>query len=60
MIGPTSGDARVRRVIFAEHPDLIINCAVLGVDACELEEIGLAPLRDWRVALAEYIRDDGT
>lgn len=23
------------------------------------EEIGLAPLRDWRVALAEYINDDG-
>jgi dTDP-4-dehydrorhamnose reductase len=27
----------VSRVIFAERPDLIVNCAVLGVDACELE-----------------------
>jgi dTDP-4-dehydrorhamnose reductase len=27
----------VRRVIFAEHPALILNCAVLGVDACELK-----------------------
>jgi dTDP-4-dehydrorhamnose reductase len=27
----------VRRVIIAEQPALIINCAVLGVDACELE-----------------------
>jgi dTDP-4-dehydrorhamnose reductase len=26
----------VRRVIFAELPELVINCAVLGVDACEL------------------------
>ncbi len=27
----------VRRIIFAERPALIINCAVLGVDACEIE-----------------------
>lgn len=27
----------VRRVIFDERPALIINCAVLGVDVCELE-----------------------
>lgn len=27
----------VRRLIFNERPALIINCAVLGVDACELE-----------------------
>ena len=27
----------VRRVIFDERPALVINCAVLGVDACELE-----------------------
>jgi len=31
-------DARaVRRLILDERPALIINCAVLGVDACELE-----------------------
>ena len=42
----------VRRVIFAEHPDLIINCAVLGVDACELE-----PSLAWSVNVsgAEYL-----
>jgi dTDP-4-dehydrorhamnose reductase len=34
----------VRRVIFDERPALIINCAVLGVDACELE-----PLSAWAV-----------
>jgi dTDP-4-dehydrorhamnose reductase len=27
----------VRRIIFDERPALIINCAVLGVDACELD-----------------------
>ena len=27
----------VRRVIFGERPALVINCAVLGVDACELD-----------------------
>lgn len=27
----------VRRLIFAERPALIVNCAVFGVDACELE-----------------------
>lgn len=26
----------VRRIIFEERPALVINCAVLGVDACEL------------------------
>ena len=44
----------VRRVIFAEHPDLIINCAVLGVDACELE-----PSLAWSVNVsgAEYLAE---
>ena len=27
----------VRRIILDERPALIINCAVLGVDACELD-----------------------
>ena len=27
----------VKRVLFSESPELIINCAVLGVSACEIE-----------------------
>lgn len=27
----------VRSLILAEHPDLVINCAVLGVDVCETD-----------------------
>ena len=34
----------IRRVVFDERPELIINCAVLGVDACELD-----PLLAWSV-----------
>jgi dTDP-4-dehydrorhamnose reductase len=34
----------VRNVMLAEAPDLVINCAVLGVDACEL-----APSSAWDV-----------
>lgn len=37
----------VRRVFFAERPSLIINCAVLNVDACELE-----PTLAWSVNVA--------
>jgi dTDP-4-dehydrorhamnose reductase len=34
----------VRRVFFAELPELVINCAVVGVDACELD-----PAAAWSV-----------
>ena len=34
----------VRRIIFDERPALIVNCAVLGVDACELD-----PQSGWAV-----------
>src|SRR5690348_3684966 len=34
----------IRRIVFNERPELIINCAVLGVDACELD-----PLLAWSV-----------
>ncbi|MGI9165926.1 MAG: dTDP-4-dehydrorhamnose reductase [Pyrinomonadaceae bacterium] len=37
----------VKRVLFAERPTLIINCAVLGVDACEIE-----PALAWSVNVA--------
>ncbi len=37
----------VRRLIRAERPALIINCAVIGVDACELE-----PTLAWSVNVA--------
>jgi dTDP-4-dehydrorhamnose reductase len=44
----------VRRVIFAAQPALIINCAVLGVDACELE-----PSAAWAVNVsgAEHLAE---
>lgn len=34
----------VRRLIFAERPALIINCAVLGVDACQMN-----PPKAWAI-----------
>lgn len=37
----------VKRVLFAERPTLIINCVVLGVDACEIE-----PALAWSVNVA--------
>ena len=38
--------------LLAERPrDTPMRCRVL-------DEIGLTPLRDWRVALAEFIRED--
>ena len=42
-----SDDEAVRRVILSEHPTLIINCAVLGVDRCEAD-----PERALRVNVA--------
>lgn len=42
----TDGQA-IRRVIFDQRPALIINCAVLGVDACEIE-----PALAWSVNVA--------